>query len=119
MVNEGSSCRLTFKLVDLDGIGISVANITTATFSLKNKRTGTVINSRTDVDIKSNFDSGGNFSFILNNLDNDIVDHNIYLDKDGSETHIACFDILAVSGSNNLYLKEEIWVKVISLEKVI
>ena len=117
-VNEGSSCRLQFQLVDFDGTGISSSNITTATFTLRNQKGGAIINERNSVDVKSDFDTSGNFSRILNNLDNDIQDANLYLDKDNYEVHVAIFEIVATSGGNEVHLTEEIWIKVVSLEKL-
>ena len=105
-------------MVDFDGTGISNTNITTATFTLRNQKDGAIINSRDTVDVKSDFNTSGNFTYVLNNLDNDIQDANLYLDKNNYEVHVMVFEILATSGGNNVYLSEEIWIKIISLEKL-
>lgn len=117
-VNEGSSSQITFKLVSTAGTGIAVSNIATALATLRLKRTGAIINSRENVDVKSSFDGSGNFSYILNKNDNDVIDANLYLDKDGTETHVFHLDITVDSGSNKLFLNEEIWLQIVSLTQV-
>lgn len=112
-VNEGSSCRISFTLQDYDGTAIADTNISAATFTLKNKDDGVVINSRSAVDVKSYFNGSGEFSMLLNATDNAIQET---ASTKAHETHVASFSITATVATAAFTLKEEIWINVVRLE---
>lgn len=110
-VNQDSTCKLEFQLVDFDGVGIGASNITTATMSLYDRDSGAIINSRTNVNVKPFFDGSGNFSFTLTNLDNVLVNEN----SRGPEVHLAIFTITCTVGAEAVVLKETIEILVNNL----
>lgn len=114
-VNEGSTCKIEFTLEDYNGVAISVANISTAVFTLIDRRTGEVINSRTDVDVKSYFNTLGEFSYTLTADDNVIYNRNRKRKPEPFEEHIFCITITAVVSSESISLKENITIKVADL----
>jgi len=118
-VNENSSCKLEFQLVDWDGVtGIPNTSIDQCLFTLKDQLSGTVINSNSATALAplTVFDVSGNFSYVLSSADNAIQNEDRWLDNDYEEVHVATFDITATSGSDTVYLTEEIWVIVINLK---
>ena len=112
-VNEDSSCRLTFQLTDYDGTGIEPADLLTATMTLKDKETNTVINSRNAIDVSGYFSASGNFSFELVAADNAIQNSDTH-----EETHVATFSFTSDVGGNSISLVEEIYITVINLRGV-
>ena len=72
-VNEDSSCLIIGVVQDPLGQAIGSASITTATYSIVDKVTGATINSRTDIDMSTDIDVGGNISLNLLGADNPIV----------------------------------------------
>jgi hypothetical protein len=113
-VNERSSCKLEFQLVDFDGVGISSADVLSATMKLINKEGGETINSRTGFNAKPCFTTAGHFSMLLDSSDNVIVSE----DYPDHEEHIATFEMKIDSAGGDLYLKESISVQVVNLRYI-
>lgn len=111
-VNEGSSCKLEFTLTDYNGNGVSSANMSAATYTLKDTRTGDVINSRTDVNVLSYFDTSGNFSYILTASDNIIYNANRKKHKKDYESHLFVVDVTAEVNGEVVSLQESIEILV-------
>lgn len=114
-VNQNSSCRIKFELVDFDDSGIGVAVINTATFDLKDQRTGDTINGHVDTNVKTKFDSNGNFAHVLVAADNPIK---LTGKKIKFETHVMTIKISANSGGDVIDLIEEIWIEVVNLDTI-
>lgn len=110
-VNQNSTCKLKFRLVDFDGVGIGASSITTATMSLYDRETKTVINNRTAVNVKPYFDGSGNFLFTLTNLDNALVNDAVR----GPEIHLAIITVVCTVGAETVTLVETIEIKVNNL----
>lgn len=114
-VNEGSTCKITFLLTDYAGNAVSVGAISTATFTLKDRITGDTINSRTNIDCKSNFDVNGNFSLILTAADNVIRNSATARNTVRYEEHIFTITVNAVVNSETIVLQESISIQVANL----
>lgn len=115
-VNENSSCRLIFSVVDYDGSAITTIN--SVTFTLTDRITGDIINSRDAVDISSDFDVNGNCDLLLSSADNPVVHNaNSILGDTDEEIHLATFNISALSGGDTLWLTETIWLNIINIEQ--
>lgn len=113
-VNEGSSCLISFILKDYDETAISKSSITTATMTLFDKDTQAVINTQEDIDVKDGFSAeGGTFIWELVAASNPIVDA-----AQGTETHIALFEIASTVGTYSISTTEEVYIKVINLHKI-
>jgi len=113
-VNEGSSCYLETQLVDGDDIGVTSTSIATALMTLKDKRTGTVIHEQEDTDVKAYFTGAGQFSMLLDPLDNPIVT----ADADPHELHHALITVTVTQGEDTITLNEELVIKVLNLQFV-
>lgn len=108
-VNESSSCKLNFQLVDFDGTGISVSNIKTANMWIYNEYDGAVI--RSTADVKSSFDASGNFSGVITSTENQIVNR----DYNHNEFHICLFEIIVNSVDGDLTLMESIAIQIANI----
>ena len=118
LVNEGSSPQVQFILTDFDGsTGVPNTDVSTATFTLKDLRTGAVINSRSAIDVTNGnngatHDANGNFSITLASADTEILSNSKSIEE---EKHIALFIFTKTDGS---VLKEEIWLTIQNLGTV-
>ena len=112
--NEESSFRLKFDITDDDGTKITTVN--SMTMTIKDRRTGKVINSRDAIDVSA-YETAGSFNFLLTADDNPIYSEaGTMLSDTTEETHIITFVITAVSGSDTLQLTENVWLQVINEE---
>lgn len=119
-VNEGSTCKIEFQLLDYNENGVAQTNITAATFTLKDRRTSSVINNRDGVnngsdDVISNFDSSGNFSLTLVAADNVICAANRNRRRVQFETHVFTIYVAATVDSEDIVIQESIEIKVADL----
>ena len=116
-VNEETSCRITFQLVQYDGTtGIASTDLTSAKMWLHDRRTGTVINNRDGVtgdcgDMRPYFNATGNFSFDLTSADNIIFD-NTRRKKNTNEEHIMTLQIVSSVSGTVISLTESISILV-------
>lgn len=108
-VNENSSCRLEFQLLDFDDVGIGASNIDSATMTIYNEYDGTVITESTDV--ASDFDGSGNFSRILTASSNAIINR-VY---NHNEFHVCLFEIDVNSVDGTLTLVESVIIQVVNI----
>jgi hypothetical protein len=111
-VNENSSCKLEFVVKDYSGTPIPVSSISSMVMSLYDKRTGSIINSRTAVNVKSYVDGSGQLSMILTGADNAIVDKRHNRNKIEFEMHLAVFTIAATVNVEAIALSESITIMV-------
>ena len=115
-VPQGNSCLLYFEIKDYDHTtAVSVLNIVTATMSLYNHDTGSVINSREDVDVKSSINTNGIFSHLLTGDDNQIQATG---ERIKHEKHIAVVKFTATGPTDNIEFEREFWIKVINQQHV-
>lgn len=109
-VKEGNSCILRLVLDD-EGDPIPDTAITSARLTLLDATTGDVINNRDYVDVASSIDGSGVFTFNLTSDDN-------VMWNDGTqaeELHVVVFEATALSGVNDLSVREEIGIIVQNL----
>lgn len=115
-VPQDNSCLLYFEITDYDNVTpVSVDNITTATMTLKVHDSGAVINSREDVDVKGSIDTGGIFSHLLTDEDNQIQAQDERLKE---EKHVAIITIVATGATHNIQFKREFWINVVNQQHV-
>ena len=78
IVLERATARYDAVIKDEDGVAVPAAQIGALTLTLYNKKTGAIVNSRSDVDILNAnggaVDSAGNLSFLFTPADMAIVD---------------------------------------------
>ena len=118
-VNEGNSCQLTFQVTDYSGItGIPGGSMSTATYTLKDKKTGIVINSRQDADVKSSFDINGNFSYALTGADNVIVNDQFRKKEGDIEEHLFVLSVTASVNAQTISLVESITIQVVNVKSI-
>lgn len=84
---ERTTAKYTATVQDEAGAAIPGASLTTLTFTLYDKSTGTIINSRDHVDVKSMVDVAGLLTLELKPADNVILDDSL-----GYEHHVALFE---------------------------
>jgi len=115
-VNQGSSCRVRFQLRGLDAIPVAVANIISATLTLRDKSSDAVIGT-TDRNVAGGFFDGDttyNFSYTFATTDSAIISTNTQL---GSETHVARLKVVVNAGAGIQHtLEEEFYIKVDRLD---
>ena len=102
-------------MVDYDGTAIPVSSIDTATFTLRDKKSGDVINSQLNVNVASLFDGQGWLTMTLSATDNAIQS---IKDTKVEEIHSAIFVVNATVNSIAVSLTEEIQVRVVNLKRV-
>lgn len=99
-MKEGTGAKYTATLQDADDVVIPLGNLTTITLTLYDFATGTIINSREDVDVKNANDvtihaTSGLLTWLIQEEDNLIVTPANY--PEGSEEkHIALFEFVYV-----------------------
>jgi hypothetical protein len=103
-VKERTTRKFTAVIQDENGTAIPVANLTTVTLTLYEKRAGTIINSRNAQDVKNlngvTIDSGGNLTWIMDPLDNAII---AATGTPTQEDHVALFVWTYPSGKRGQY----------------
>lgn len=110
-VNEGSDCRIKTYFKDYDQVAIADTQIVTAVYTLRNKRTNKIINSKEDVDCSSFFDSVGLLTVIIPATDNIIISQKT---SRKIEVHNLRFTIVAtVSGADTTFT-EDVWIRVLN-----
>ncbi len=115
-VPQGNTCLLEFTLVDYDGeTPVSVDNVTSATMTLLDKDTNTIINSREDVDVIGDIDTNGRFSRLLSAADNIIINTDERVDQ---EVHVALITVTASGPEADIVFKREFWVTVLNQREV-
>jgi hypothetical protein len=92
-INERSTAKYTTDaLLDEDGAVVPAASLTTATLTLYDLTTGTILNSRSSQNILNannvTITAGGVLSWVLQPADNAIVN-----DRPDQEIHVAVFDL--------------------------
>ena len=96
-VLEGSSSKITMYIVDAADVPIAASDLTTATMTLYDRDTLTVINNRQDVDILNTgpgtIDSAGKVVISLVAADNAIIGVN------RTEDHVLTFSFLTGSST--------------------
>lgn len=111
-VPQGNSCILHFPLTDYDkATPVSKDAISTATMTLYNNDTHEVINGREDVDVLPNFDTDGNFDFLLTGDDNQIQAASEISKK---EIHVAVISITAAGATDDIEFVREFWITVVN-----
>lgn len=124
-VNENTDCRIKVFLTDFDGAAILSAAIVTALYTLIDKRTQQVINSKSDLNVKSLFadvdsssypdiigDTCAQITMVIPATDNIILSND---KRTKLETHIARFTVVATIESVATTLTEEVWVPILNL----
>ena len=116
--DEGTSAQYTATITDESETAIPLADLTAITLTLYDYTTGTVINSRTDQDVKNANDvtitSAGVLTWNLKPADNVIV--TTALHKNAHEKHVALFEYTWDSGTTAG--KHELTFEVRQLDKV-
>jgi hypothetical protein len=113
-INEGATATLEFILRDEDGTAIPVANIATAKMTLSLYGTSQIINDRAWVNVRTCFNSSGEFSFQLEPPDNVFLSAGAGVEN---EYHLATFEIVT-TGANPITYAEEITLKIVNLQMV-
>tara|TARA_R110000824_G_scaffold14800_1_gene62673 strand:+ start:242 stop:634 length:393 start_codon:yes stop_codon:yes gene_type:complete len=117
-VDEGTSAQYNATITDESETAIPLADLTAITLTLYDYKTGTIINSRTDQDVKNANDvsitSAGVLTWNLKPADNVIV--TTALPTNAYERHIALFEYTWDSGTNAG--KHELTFEVRQLDKV-
>ena len=113
-INEGATATLEFVFKDEDGTAIPVANIATAKMMLTLRGTSTIINNRVLIDVRTCFNSSGEFSFPLTPADNVILSTAAGLDY---EYHLATFQIVT-TGATPITYNESIQLKIRNLQMI-
>jgi hypothetical protein len=108
-IPERTTQKLTFTLKDEAGAAIPGSSLTTCTLTLYDLATGTIINSRDDVDVKSNVDSAGLFSFTFALADMAIQDSTLAV-----ETHVVLIEWTYASGAKRGSYEAELTVRNVS-----
>ena len=107
---EGSSGKLTFTITDEDGVVIPAASIVSAVLTLKDKQTGTIINSRTAQNILNangvTISSAGVLVWEISYLDTAMVG------TDRSEEHLAVFKIVTA----DVHARMEVSMSIIHID---
>ena len=111
-INEGATATLEFVLKDEDGTAIPVANIAAAKMTLTLYGTSQIINARSLVDVRTYFNSSGEFSFPLTPADNVFLSLSAGLDY---EYHAATFQIVT-TGATPITYNEQIQLKIQNLQ---
>ena len=110
---ENSSCEVEFLCKDENKVIIPGSTLSTATWTLKDRKSGDTINSRTAVNFISNVDENGLATIALTALDNPII--NAAPGKRmQEEIHIMTVNFTAPGG---VALTEEIFIRVENKEQ--
>jgi hypothetical protein len=99
-INEGSDAYIQVTFTDTDGDTILSNNITSATMTLYDLKTETVINNQEDVDISGDFDEHGICTIHLSSTDNTIIDTNIAAGHEYHEYHVLMIKVITTSPNN-------------------
>lgn len=114
-INEKTTARITATLRDDAGAVVPGSSLTTATLTLYDLATDTIINSRNAQDIRNannvTIDESGNLSWVMGAADNPIVNSALNL-----ETHIALFQF--TWGTPTKALNTEVQLQVRNLARV-
>ena len=117
-VAENSSALYTANLTDEAESALALSSLHAITLTLYDKESGTIINSRSDQDVKNTnnvtITSGGVLTWSVQPADNPIVGTNIRVG--GHETHVALFEYTWASGA--AAGKHELEIEVRQLDKV-
>ena len=117
-VAENSSALYTANLTDETASALSLSSLHTITLTLYDKESGTIINSRSDQDVKNTnnvtITSGGVLTWSVQPADNLVVGTNIRVG--GYETHVALFEYTWDSGASAG--RHELEIEVRQLDKV-
>ncbi|MDB4263164.1 hypothetical protein N9842_03055 [Porticoccaceae bacterium] len=116
--DEASSAQYVATITDEAGSAIALTDLTAITLTLYDEYSGTIINSRTDQDVKNAnnvvITSGGVLTWSIQPADNAII--NTTLRTNSYEFHVALFEYTWDSGSSAG--KHELELVVRQLDKV-
>jgi hypothetical protein len=117
-INESASVRIQTVVTDFNGTtGVDTADISTATMTITDLRTGVTINSRSAIDVSNGnngatHDASGNFSITLASADMAINSNSKSIDE---EIRVVLFIFTKTDGT---VLPEELWLTVKNLKEV-
>lgn len=111
-VNEKSTSRMRFTLVDWAGNYIPQAALTSATMQIIERDTETVI--RASLDVKTNIDAFGVFTFYLQPSDNAFVNPA----SRQWEHHVAIFTFVGTSGGEAVTYNESFEWAIQNIRKI-